>query len=154
MKREIPPHLLWPGMIIGLLLLGVVSTFWLVASAHSDGGVVAVADYQTSDEVPARVAEAQRSAALGWTIAPTRAGDTLRLAVSDRAGAPVTGLHGTVVVSRPHVALALDTVALAETAPGTYAVPLTAPAPGLWDFTFDAVRSADRFLGTLRDTLR
>lgn len=140
-------------MIVGLLLLGVVSTFWLVASAHSDGGVEAVAEYHRVDAVPAHTATQQASAALGWTVDGTASGPTVALAVRDRAGAPVTGLDGSVMVSRPQDAAALDTVALRETAPGTYTVALDAPAPGLWDFTFDAVRGAAHFVGTTRLSL-
>lgn len=150
MRREIPPHLLWPGMIVGLLLLGVVSTLWLVASAQSDGGVEAVAEYHRVDAAPEHAATQQASAALGWTIDGSASGRDVALVVRDRAGAPVTGLNGSVMVGRPQEATALDTVALRETAPGTYSVALDAPAPGLWDFTFDAVRGTAHFVGATR----
>ena len=77
----------------------------------------------------------------------------MALAVADRRGAPVSGLTGRVVVARPQVARALDTLAFVEAPAGTYTVALPAPAPGLWDVAFDALRGPDRFLGSARLSL-
>lgn len=140
-------------MIVGLLVLGVVSTFWLVFSAQSDGGVEAVAEYHNVNAAPERTATQQASAALGWTITGGASGPSVALAVHDRDGSPVTGLHGSMIVGRPHLAAPLDTLVLRETAPGTYTVALDAPTPGLWDFTFDASRDTVHFVGTTRLSL-
>ena len=112
-----------------------------------------MAEYHAVADGPARAAAAQASAALGWTVRATAQGPNVALAVADRRGAPVSGLTGRVVVARPQVARALDTLAFVEAPAGTYTVALPAPAPGLWDVAFDALRGPDRFLGSARLSL-
>ena len=75
-RFEIPPQILWPGMVIGLLVLGVGSGFWLVYSSASDGGVEPVAEYHAVADGPARAAAAQASAASAGRSAPPHRGPT------------------------------------------------------------------------------
>lgn len=43
--REIPPHILYPGMVIGILLMSVVAQVVMLVKASSDGGPHVVPNY-------------------------------------------------------------------------------------------------------------
>ncbi len=43
--REIPPHILYPGMVVGILLMSVLAHIVLLVMASADGGPQVVPDY-------------------------------------------------------------------------------------------------------------
>lgn len=45
MNIRIPPHILYPGLVIAILLMSVTANVVLVIKASSDGGARAVPDY-------------------------------------------------------------------------------------------------------------
>ena len=60
MLRRIPPHILYPGLVIGILTMSVTAHVYLIVMAASDGGAQVVPDYyekaQSWDAEQARVA--------------------------------------------------------------------------------------------------
>lgn len=60
MIKRIPPQFLYPGIVIGILLLSVVAHIILIVEASSDGGAQVVPDYYEKslqwDETQAREA--------------------------------------------------------------------------------------------------
>ena len=45
MMRRIPPQILYPGMVIGILSMSVIAHIILIVNAASDGGAQVVPDY-------------------------------------------------------------------------------------------------------------
>lgn len=43
--KSVPPHILYPGMVIGILLMSVIAQMTIVYKATSDGGAQVVPDY-------------------------------------------------------------------------------------------------------------
>lgn len=78
--REIPPHIFYPGMVVGILLMSVVAHVVLLVMASSDGGPQVVPDYYEKaanwDEYQAReaaeAAEAETSERRGGPAATPR----------------------------------------------------------------------------------
>lgn len=157
----IPPHILWPGMIVGILLLSVVANIVLIVAATSDGGAQIEADYYERalawDE---ELAQREQSEALGWqtdlTIEPTApAGQVVLVTVADHAGQPVHGLTGALKMRHATQAqwrsLELEPITGSL---GQYKVVTAFDRPGLWDFTVDVQdQGGDHFVQTLRREL-
>jgi nitrogen fixation protein FixH len=151
-KSLIPAHILWPGLVVGLLLFSVGTQVVLLQQAKSDGGEQIEADYYKRavgwDE---RRAREEASDALGWQV-EVRAGSSLRLVFKDLGGAPVEGLEGEVSLRRPQLAAPVGEGALEAVpgAPGVYQVPAPQWQPGLWDVQIEARRGGAQFLRTVR----
>ena len=83
---------------------------------------------------------------LGWRAdLESSPSDSIALAITDRQGAPVTGLSVQLRVWRPVGALPDVNIALAEIAPGSYRGALKLPSAGQWQFDFVARRGSDEF---------
>ena len=143
MKR-IPPHIGWPLMIIGFLLLGVTWSMGVVVASQSDGGPEIVADYYEKaiswDEEAKRRA---RSDAQNWDISVSvqqeSEGPMLLINILDAKGNPVEGLTGSVVALRPQKAQPIANLSLAPSqATGLYTSPFPSLTRGLWDFRIEA----------------
>lgn len=144
MKR-IPPHIAWPMMIVGFLLLGITWSIGVVVASQSDGGPAVVADYYEKaiswdDEIKRRT----QSDAFNWEITieltNSNTGPILITTLHDAQGHPVDGLNGSIQASRPQEAQPVATMKLlpSDTEPGTYISPFPQHAKGLWDFHLDA----------------
>ena len=159
MKR-IPPHIAWPATIIGLLLLGMVWSFGVVAASLVDGGAQVVDNYYARAITWDKDAEVRKkSDALMWDISielissdDRESPHAVNISIQDRHGEPVSDLVGTVRVFRPHQA---DVVTAPELTPvpgtpGVYNQPLPMAGPGLWDFDIDAYRDTLHFVKKVR----
>jgi len=143
MKR-IPPHIGWPLLIIGFLLLGVTWSMGVVVASQSDGGPEIVDDYYEKaiswDEEAQRRA---RSDAQNWDISVSvqQNGEEPVLSVNilDANGNPVEGLTGSVYALRPQKAkpIAKLSITPSHTA-GLYTYPFPSVTRGLWDFRIEA----------------
>lgn len=149
MKR-IPPHIGWPLLIIGFLLLGVTWSMGVVVASQSDGGPEIVEDYYEKaiswdDEAQRRA----RSDAQNWDISITVQRDNedpvLFVNILDANGNPAEGLTGSVYALRPQKAQPIAKLAItpSQTA-GLYTSPFPSLTPGLWDFRIEA--EADPFI--------
>lgn len=160
MNLRLPPHIGWPLLIVGLLLISITASVGTFVIANADGGAQVVDDYYRQavhwNETAARRAA---SAALGWeaavTIRPEGTAAGLRgvdVLLRDRQGAPVTGLHGTVRALRPQRAGAVAAIPLAPVpdVPGLYRQQMPIDAAGLWDFEITAERDTSIFVTTVR----
>lgn len=154
---KIPPHIAWPAFVVGLLTLGVATTFASLIASRSDGGAQVIEDYyQKAVDWDARQALQEASDALGWqvTLSPHVDGDRAALALTfhDADGRPLDGLKGTVRGFRPQNADVQFEAPIEATGPGRYSAAFPAPRTGLWDFevtahtpdaTFHTVRRKD-----------
>jgi nitrogen fixation protein FixH len=138
----------WPFAIVGVFVANAGVMAWVMVTAHSDHSFAIEEDYYEKAlhwDDSARRRDA--SAALGWQAvgAFDPAPGTLTVTVHDSADLPVDG--ASVIVRAFHRARRTDavTLALAESAAGSYACPLQGPRPGWWSIWVDAARGEDRF---------
>jgi len=148
---------IWPTIIV--TVLGGYIVFGLVAArvaSHDPNFAIEPDYYRKAVAWDSALAQARRSAALGWrlipTLGPTGDGTAALLAfnVRDSAGAIVMDAH--VSVEARQVAHADDLVraTLAMRDDGAYAAQLPLARPGLWEFRVVATRGADRFATSVR----
>ncbi len=117
-------------LLIAVAAFGVViaaNLAMLLAATGTFPGLVVKNSYVASQGWDRKTA-AQR--ALGWRAAAWYGDGTLRVTMTGRDGAPVTGLSVVAVVGRPAGAREDVRLELAEGA-GSYAAPLVL-APGMW----------------------
>jgi hypothetical protein len=159
-KRGIPPHILYPAMVIALLVVSAGAQVILLVAANSDGGVQIEEDYYVRatqwDGVQAQRSAANRAGlkvAVDTIGAPTQdGGRPVVLHVTDVHGNDVDGLTGVMRLKRPSLARPV-VVAPIEAAvtgvPGRYsfALPLV---DGLWDFVIDGRFDGDPVLFEVR----
>ena len=158
MKR-LPPHIGWPLMVVGLLVMSIAAATITVVAAHSDGGAQVVDEYYTkATQWDEQVARQAASDALGWSTRLTvhtldaRGLRTADVLVTDRAGTPIEGLAGTLAVRRSPASDIVATIPLQPVAgqPGLYRQALPVAASGLWTFEVVARRAGDVYLTSMR----
>lgn len=114
----------------GLLLVVAVNAVLVVTAIGSFTGLTTGKSYDKGRAYNHVLAEAARQDALGWSAAVTLSDGVLRVAVRDRAGAPVEGrLEG--VLRRPIEGTELPFEAAAA-APGAWMGPVALRA-GQWE---------------------
>ncbi len=157
-RSILPPHIAWPLFVVGLLLLGVVSTIGVLFASRSDGGPAVIDNYYQKAVAWDSVATVQeQSLALGWTVGVTiDAADeqglhTVRFVVSDRLGTAVEAEELRLALRRPQLAdpIAVSVVPHAE-APGEWVFTTDQLTRGLWDFEVDVRADTHRFVTTVR----
>lgn len=115
-----------------IVVANVIYIYYAISSFSGEESPRAYAQGLQYNEV---LAAREAQAALGWSLQvkdqPTDAGGLeLTLHMADRAGAPVTGLEGTVVLRRPTHDGEDRTAVLAADGPGRYVTGFEAPADG------------------------
>lgn len=110
----------------------------LYQALHTHSGLVAQEPYRKGLHYNERIAASDRQAALGWTSELSVPADgSVRLALRDSSGQPVSGLAITGRLGRPADARTDVRLAFAETAPGQYAVATGAIEPGAWQIDIE-----------------
>ena len=98
--------------------------------------------YQKGLHYNERIRAADRQAALGWSHKLTLAPDGgVLVSVSNRQGAPVSGLSVAGEIARPVADRFTSTLAFRETGPGTYLAPAASLPPGNWMVSLQATRA-------------
>lgn len=135
---------LWiPWTFVGLMLIVVVVNGTMIFLAeHTFSGLDTEKYYQEGVDYNQSLKEAAASAALGWTakasIEPKDTAYTVRVAIDDKSGAPVSGLTVSLHLVRP-VSTAMDQfLDLKPVAAGVYAADVQLPALGAWELRLDA----------------
>jgi nitrogen fixation protein FixH len=148
---------IWPTIIVGVLVVDVAVGFAMMRLAADDPHAAIEPDYYHKAIIwDSTMAQADRNAALGWTLEPSLGAITARhdapltLRVHDRTGAAVTG--ATLQVQAMQVAHADEVVHATLTAAGDgdYVTELPMTRPGLWELRVVATRGGDRFTADLR----
>jgi nitrogen fixation protein FixH len=158
---RIPPHILYPGLVICLLIFNVSMGITILTAARSDGGAQVVDDYYQKavnwDEIQAL---RQQSKALGWKLdlevqVGTELADKLgHLRIVDAEGQPVSGLTAEVMVRRPNLTEPVAVVQLQELEAGHYVFPNHVADPGIWDFVLKGERDERPYVAELRREFR
>lgn len=138
---RIPSHILYPGMILGLLGFSISICTILVLASRSDGGPQVIPDYYVqSVEWDERESVRQASRALGWTLDVSfDRHDEGQVRVTDGQAQPVVGLDGSVRLRRPQLADDVTVAALVpvDGEPGLYRFEHPPAAPGFWDLVLE-----------------
>ncbi|RMH25396.1 MAG: hypothetical protein D6693_08765 [Planctomycetota bacterium] len=153
---RIPPAVLWPGIVIGLLAMSVIAMTITAALAVSDPSFAIVPGYGAGAEAENAAVRARRaSAALGWDArvalsmtAPGRA--EARVTLTDAAGDPIDDAGVRAVLYHPARSGDRQTVALTPIGAGVYAGAFRAPRTGLWACEVTAARDGAEFLADER----
>jgi nitrogen fixation protein FixH len=130
----------WHVLAAVVVFFGVVIAvdgLFLAAAYRTFPGQVSVTPYEDGLAYNRRMAQQRAQAALGWRVTVAIEPGGLVVQVSDKAAAPVTGLHVNGVLSRPATEAGRLPLTIAEVAPGRYETSV-APASGGWDMNLTA----------------
>jgi nitrogen fixation protein FixH len=151
MFARIPPHIFWPGMVVGILLLSVGANVVLVVKARSDGGAQIIEDYYSKaahyDEGQAKAA---KSKALHWThevtVAPSEQPNvgTVRVVLRDTAG-PLEDLGVQLTLRDPAKIAVVASAQATHEGGGVYVIPVPLQRHGLWDVDILATQGSTTF---------
>jgi len=161
--KQIPPHILWPGMVVALLLMSVVMVTITVTAAVNDPSFAVDPDYYKEHiDWNARKQAQAASDALGWeatiTVASSPNDDGLHsveLVLRDRDGQPVEGAVAradTYHYARAHQRYTLSFVPMADK-PGHYVARAPINHDGIWAFELKADKGQAHYLHTVKRTL-
>lgn len=128
--------------IIGMLVVIAVNATLIYYAEHTFSGLDTEKYYQEGVNYNTSLKDAAASAALGWTgkvsIDPSATGHTVRVAITDKEGAPVSGLNVSLHLVRP-VSTAMDQfLDLKPVGAGIYAAEVKVPALGAWEVRLEA----------------
>ena len=157
----IPPHIFWPGFVIFLLSISIVSGVITIVASQSNGGPQVVKSYssETRADRADRRDQLQQNQRLGWSIDVEPAGPVaegvlapVTLEVRDASGEPLSELRGRVELKRPSIAgiVAESDVTSVVDEPGMYRVKFPLQQPGLWDFEIRLEHGDDVYTKTVR----
>jgi hypothetical protein len=137
---KVPPHILWPGIVVALLLMSVVMVTVTVVAATNDPSFAVVDDYYEKglnwDE---HMAQQERNRSLGWSaraevgLPDSAARRPLNITLTGRDGAALGGASVEASVFQYTAAHQVETHALvAGDRPGVYVAPFAINAEGKW----------------------
>jgi nitrogen fixation protein FixH len=154
---KIPPHILWPGIIISALVIHVLVSLGTVWIATSNPSYAVEEDYyQKSLTWDAKRAQDRRNAELGWAVGinvrPAAAGSPalLELTLTAADDTPVEAAQVSVETFHNARANEILRVVMDEALGGRYEARLPMRRSGIWEFRVTAVRGDDSF--TFADT--
>lgn len=147
---------LWPGLVIGLIVMQAALAGTLLVCATNDPSFAVEPNYyRRALNWDAEAAQRRASDALGWTlsleVAPAASviGEReVRFRLLDREGAPVLDAHLDVIAF--HHARGSERIGLMPGAQGGGEYTCTAPLrkAGTWEFRVRALRGVDQFIAT------
>lgn len=150
---KLPPHIVWPGVVVALLCLSLTMVTITVIAAAGDPSFAVVDDYYEKglhwDE---HVAQLEHNEALGWR-ATVEVGEAdavgrraLVVTLVDGGGVAIEGAG--IEASCFHHAAAHRVERLtfvAGSAPGRYEAPAEIAREGLWEVTLEVSARGERF---------
>lgn len=151
-RRHLPGHpprgWYWPAAIVGLLLGGAAANVGLMLIAVRDASFSVEPDYyRKAVDWDRTMAQEERNAALGWSVAARFADGGARLAVRvvDRSGAPLGSARVQVEAFPSARASQVQRVILEAGADGTYTGSIDGGVAGLWEIRVTATRGEEVF---------
>jgi nitrogen fixation protein FixH len=148
---------LWPLALVAVLGLTVAANVWLLWAANDEQSRAFEPDYYRKALAwDSTMAEASRSAALGWSLSAEietvdRPDGLLLVQLADSTGSPIMGAAVTATATPIAHADLAGTVSLTETA-GGYQADFPLVYRGLYEVRIEAVRGGDRFVTSVRGT--
>ena len=151
------PWRLFPWAVAaGMLVVIAVNGGMVCAALWSFPGQAGDEGFELNNHYDAVLAQAERQAALGWTIA-ARADEASRMVVvtlSDRGGAPLLGAVITATAERPLGAARTRRLGFRELGGGRYVADTALPVPGQWDVMVAASAQGHDVAATRRIVVR
>jgi nitrogen fixation protein FixH len=146
----------FPWAIAGAMALVVAVNLGMVyAALHTFPGQAGNDGFDLSNRYDQVIARVERQAALGWTIdARADPAGRTEVALTDSAGAPLTGARIEAVAERPLGAARATRIAFQETAPGRYLADTPLGLPGQWDLSLVADAEGHEVTATRRVVVR
>ncbi|MEO8619826.1 MAG: FixH family protein [bacterium] len=148
---------IWPTIIVTVLTSYVIFGFIAARIATHDPNFAVEPDYYRKAVAwDSTLAQAKRSAALGWQLTPVLGpigngtAAPLTLQVRDSTGAPVSAVQVSVEARQVAHADAVVRGTLSPVGDGAYTALLPLAHAGLWEFRVVATRGADRFTSSVR----
>jgi len=151
-RARVPAHIVWPGIVIGLLLMSAGFMGATIYFAVSDPQFSVEPDYYEKalawDDT---AAQAGRNARLGWKLAIDASGGadprghrTVRFELTDASGVSLEG--AAIALEFFHNAASSERLkAEVAGAEGGYVASLPLRKPGLWEFRVTVTRGPDTF---------
>lgn len=135
----------WTIAILVLLGGNLAAMVVLATTATRDDAQVIPGYYEKAVRFDDTIDEASRSAALGWSAAPTLIASTIEVRVTDRDGNALAGAR--VRVAGYPRARAVDRIEsdLVASAPGVYRAAVSGERRGIHDLTITVEREGQRF---------
>lgn len=163
-KKGLPPHIIWPVFVVGLLVTSVIYSMSVVFASQSDGGVQVIDNYyEKAVDWDKQVALQHESDATGWeaTLTFKPAGTSseahgLLLHVKNADANTLSGFQGVIRAKRPQTSGTVTELTIQETSitpEGSYLLSFAQAERGLWDFELDFVLDDVRFTKTIRKEL-
>jgi nitrogen fixation protein FixH len=143
------------AVVAGLGLVVVVNAGLVYAALHSFPGKAGDEDFALSNRYDAVLAQAEREAALGWSVAARADADgRIVVLLTDRTGAPLRGAAVTASAERPLGERELRSLVFHETAAGQFVADSVLSAPGQWELTLSASAAGHDIAATRRVIVR
>lgn len=124
------------GVVAFFLVIIGVDTVFLTLAYRTHPGQVADKPYEAGLVYNAELRRLRAEEALGWKVGVAAGADELDVTVQDRVGTPLSELQVSVDLQRPATERGRQTLHLAPTAPGRYAV--SHSLSGAWDVSVKA----------------
>lgn len=151
---KIPAHVVWPGLVVGLLGMSVTMVTITVVAAVGDPSFAVESDYhEKAMQWDEHVAQQATNADLGWNVVvdlgtmPGSVDQTLNVRLTDSVGLPISGASLSGGCFHYAAADRVQSLVFAELPeePGTYAAPAVLNRGGLWDLRLQADGAGSRF---------
>ena len=150
---KLPPHIVWPGVVVGLLGLSVTMVTITVVAATSDPSFAVVDDYyERGLNWDAQVAQNKKNAELGWTAAvEVGEPDALRqrpliVTLTDADGAPIENAQFSASIFRYAAANLVEQLDLAAAdQPGRYLATADIKHEGKWRVNLEVRAKGELF---------
>lgn len=130
--RKITGRMVLVGFIVFFGVIAAVNGVFMYFALSTWPGLTTQDAYKQGVAYNQTLDAAAEQKALGWRSALALDGGKLRVLLTDRDGAPLSGASVEVALSRPLGEETAAMLKLNETTPGTYVAAFVAPLPGRW----------------------
>ena len=142
-------------LALGMSVVIAVNIGMAYTALHTFPGIAGSDGFDLSNHYDKVIDRVAREAALGWTVAVSAetSGNPV-IALTDRAGAPLTGAKLDAIAERPIGAPLTLTPRFVEISPGTYRAAEVLTAKGQWDLEITATVRGQTLVTTKRLVVR
>ena len=149
--RQSPWRLFPVGVVVAMSVVVAVIAGMVDAALHSSPGKAGDGGFELSNHYDAVLAQAQREAALGWSVvAQSDAAGRPVVTLARRDGSPLHGASIAAIAERPLGAPETRHLAFHEASAGRYVADASLADPGQWDLTLSTSAEGSNMMTTRR----
>ena len=156
--NRIPPHILYPGIVVAILSYSIISSYFLVRASQSDGGAQVLENYyERSVHWDDHQAVVSYSDALNWQLRwELLEGPEGFVTIVDAYNTPVVGVGGKLRLRRPQLAedVSVREIEAVASRPGVYRFDQVELSDGYWDVVLEGEYNQRPILFTERQQIR